>query len=88
MDSIDRQTIASSVAVILYLLLVYALLEQLDCECEPRAEAATELLRPGLRCESPSLSADTREGEPERLTVRHTSQPTHDGVPRRGRFEP
>lgn len=90
MDSIDRQTIASSVAVILYLLLVYGLVEELDCECEQRTEAADMPLRPRLHRETPGRAAHADSPPPaaDRLLVQHTSPPARPGMQCRERFEP
>jgi len=90
MNSIDRQTLASSVAVVLYLLLVYGLVGQLDCASEQRIEEAHKPLPSRLLCEPASNQADLDRPEPGaiRLVGQHISQPTPQVVLRCESFEP
>jgi hypothetical protein len=90
MNSVDRQTLASSVAVVLYLLLVYGLVGQLDCASEQRTEEAHKPLPSRLLCETASNRADPHGLGPGaiRLVGQYTSQPTSRVVLRCESFEP
>ena len=50
MNSVDRQSLASTVAVLLFLLLVYALASDLDCASDQRVAQAQEPAASQPRC--------------------------------------
>lgn len=89
MNSIDRQTLASSVAVVLYLLLVYVVMGQLDCASEQRTDQAHRPHPSPLLCETTSNDADPdRYGHGAIRLVGHTSQPSPHLVLRCESFTP
>ena len=90
MNSTDRQTLASSVAVVLYLLLVYGLIAELDCASEQRTEGAHKPVPARLLCETTSEQA-TPDGQALaaiRLVGQHASQPAFQVVLRCESFKP
>jgi hypothetical protein len=89
MNSIDRQTLASSVAVVLYLVLVYGVMGQLDCASEQRTDEAQRPIPTRLLCETASNDADPDgSGHGSIRPVGHTSQPSPRVVVRCESFEP
>ena len=59
MNSIDRQSLANTFAVLLFLLLVYGLAGDMDCASERRMEQARQPASPQHRCEMTEGSAAT-----------------------------
>lgn len=89
MNSIDRQTLASSVAVALYLLLVYGLVGELDCASEQRTESAHKPVPSRLLCETASnQAAHGQEPAAIHLVGQHATQPAFQVVLRCESFEP
>jgi len=52
MNSIDRQSLANTFAVLLFLLLVYGLAGDMDCGSERRTEQAQQPIPSQLQCET------------------------------------
>lgn len=64
MNSVDRQSLANTFAVLLFLLLVYALAGDLDCASERRMEQARQPASSQRKCEKTADRAATFDLEP------------------------
>lgn len=64
MKSVDRQSLANTFAVLLFLLLVYGLASDLDCRSERRMEQARQPASSQLKCELTADRSATLDLEP------------------------
>jgi hypothetical protein len=62
MNSVDRQSLANTFAVLLFLLLVYGLASDMDCGSERRTEQARQPASSQRKCE---MSTDRAASDPE-----------------------
>lgn len=90
MNSVDRQTMASSVAVIFFLLLIDGIVGELDCASEQGIERADKPGPSRLLCEPASNQAgpDGKVPTAIRRVGQCTSQPAYQVVLRCERLEP
>jgi hypothetical protein len=66
MNSVDHQSLANTFAVLLFLLLVYALAGDMDCSSERQVEQARQPASPQRKCEMTADRAASFDLEPSR----------------------
>lgn len=66
MNSLDRQSLANTFAVLLFLLLAYAMAGDMDCTSEQQMEQARQPASSQRKCEMSADNAATFDLEPSR----------------------